>query len=260
MSSRPGPPQPCSVAASFQDEIDGIADAGVHAEPAGRDHQVHGVAGQEHAAVAEAVGQQQVLPPFADPLHLVLQRHGDGLLEHRRHVLVLLHHGVQREVLGVVLQDELRRLGVDHVIVAALADRDALEQFVAAEQRLAKLQDVAFALQRDAELLAHAAGAAVAARHVLRDDGFRLAALVDDLGGDALAVLGERDELAAVADPDVRVLRLDHRLQQRLDGVLRDELVGLERQRAVGAGRDLLSRLAPPTDMCGAAAADRPAR
>ena len=62
---------------------------------------------------------------------------------------------MQREVPGVVLQDELRRLGVDDVIVAALADRDAVEQLVAAVERLAKLQDVAFALQGDAELLAH---------------------------------------------------------------------------------------------------------
>ena len=75
---------------------------------------------------------------------------------------------MQREVPGVVLQDELRRLRVDDVIVAALADRDALEQLVAAVERLAKLQDVAFALQRDAELLAHGAGAAVAAGQILR--------------------------------------------------------------------------------------------
>ena len=69
------------------------------------------------------------------------------VLEHRRHVLVLLHHRMQGEVPGVVLHDELRRLRVGDVIVAALADRDALEEVVAAVERLAKLQDVAFALR-----------------------------------------------------------------------------------------------------------------
>ena len=104
-------------------EVDGVADAGVHAEPAGRDHQMHGVAGEQHAAFGEAVGDQQVLPPLADIEHLVLHRHGDGLLEHRRHVLVFLHHRMQREVPGRVLHDELRRLVVGDVVVAALADR-----------------------------------------------------------------------------------------------------------------------------------------
>src|SRR5665213_2239657 len=76
-----------------------------------------------------------------------------------------------------VLHDDLRRLVVDHVIVAALADRDALEQVLAVKESLPELQDVAFALQTEAELLSHGAGAAIAADQKFRGDRGRLAAL-----------------------------------------------------------------------------------
>ena len=65
-----------------------------------------------------------------------------------------------------------------------------------------------------------------------------LAALAD-LRRDRLRVLPERQELAAVAHRHARQ-RLRHRFQQRLQRVLRDELIGLERQGAVMARRDLL--------------------
>ena len=52
---------------------------------------------------------------------------------------------------------------IGDVIVPALADRDALEQVVAAIERLPQLQQIGFALQLDAELAAHIARAAVAA-------------------------------------------------------------------------------------------------
>jgi hypothetical protein len=202
---------------------------------------MHGVAGEQHAAFGEALGEQQILPPFADPLHFVSQRHGDGLFEHPRHVFVLFHHRMQREVPRVVLQDELRRVGVGDVIVPSLADRNAVEQLVAAVQRLAELQDVALALQRDAELLANLAGAAVAAGEILRSDDGGLAAVVE-LCRYAVRILRERDELAAIAHRHVGI-GVRHRLEQGLHRVLRDELIRLERQRAVVACRDLLLRL-----------------
>ena len=58
-------------------------------------------------------------------------------------------------------------MGVGHVIVPALADRDALVEVVAAVERLAQLQQVAFAAELDAELLAHGAAAAVAADQIV---------------------------------------------------------------------------------------------
>ncbi len=57
---------------------------------------------------------------------------------------------------------------VGNVVVPPLADRNALEQIVAAVQRLPQLQQIGVALQLDAELTAHVAGAAVAADEILR--------------------------------------------------------------------------------------------
>src|SRR5262249_57211546 len=52
-------------------QIDRVADARVHAEPAGRNDEMHRVAGKEHAAGAITIGEQQILFPFADIQHLI---------------------------------------------------------------------------------------------------------------------------------------------------------------------------------------------
>src|SRR5581483_9638939 len=44
-------------------QIDGVGDAGIHAEPAGRDDEMHRIAGEKHAALAVALGKQKILPP-----------------------------------------------------------------------------------------------------------------------------------------------------------------------------------------------------
>ena len=59
-----------------------------------------------------------------------------------RHVVVVVDDGVQREMPGGVLHDQEGRVVVGDVVVAALADRDALEQVVAVIQRLAQLQQI----------------------------------------------------------------------------------------------------------------------
>ena len=69
---------------------------------------------------------------------------------------------------GRILDDKLRRAIVGHVIVAPFADRDALVELVATVERLAQRHDVAFALQRDAQLLADEARAAVATDQIER--------------------------------------------------------------------------------------------
>ena len=92
---------------------------------------------------------------------------------------------------GRILHDELRRAIIGDVVVPPLADRDALEKIFAMIERLAQLQDVAFALQRDAELLAHQARAAVASDEVLRHDLGRLAVGGLDIGGDGVTVLAK---------------------------------------------------------------------
>ena len=50
---------------------------------------MHGVAGQEHAAVLIVVGDQQVLPPGIAGQHFVFHRHADDLLELPLHLLVV---------------------------------------------------------------------------------------------------------------------------------------------------------------------------
>ncbi len=226
-------------------EIDRIADAHVHAEAPGGDHQVRRVAGEEHAALAVAFGEQQVLLPLADVEHLVFERHADGLLELARHVLVALDDRVQGPVPRRVLHDEEARLAVGHVVVAALAGALAegkpLEKLGAGVERLAQLEQVALAAQADAELVAHGARATVAADEISRPQGFHRAVFLPDPGANAGRVLLEGKELAAVAHRHARQ-GLGHGLEQRLEGVLRHELVGLERHRAVVAGVDLPPR------------------
>src|SRR2546430_13018224 len=42
------------------------------------------IAREEHAVLHEALGNEQVLPPLPHVQHVVLDRHGDGLLEDRK--------------------------------------------------------------------------------------------------------------------------------------------------------------------------------
>ncbi len=187
---------------------------------------MHRVAGEEDPPVLVAVGEQQVLPPFADVEHLVLHRHADGKLELACHLGVVVHHRVQRPVPCRVLHDEEAPALVGDVVVPAVpgpclsilaCDGDAVEQLVAAVQRLAQLAQV-LALHRDAELLADHAVSAIAAHEVLRP----------------YFTAGN-----FCRNPQ----RLGLLLQQRLERVLRDELIGLEGHRAVHAGVDRPLRL-----------------
>src|SRR4051812_46833378 len=59
-------------------EIDRIADAGVHAEPAIRWHDVHGVAGEEYALAAVALGHEVAASPYAygEDLEVEIPSHG----------------------------------------------------------------------------------------------------------------------------------------------------------------------------------------
>src|SRR5439155_20335034 len=114
------------------------------------------VAGEEYAAFAVVVGEEQVLLPLAHVEHVVFHGHADGPLELPRHVLVLADDRVVRPVPSRILHDQERRRIVSDMIVAPLAgtvgDRDALVESFAAAQRLAQLQEVGHAAQTDAAL------------------------------------------------------------------------------------------------------------
>ena len=105
----------------------------------------------------------------------------------------------------------------------------------------------------------HAAGAAVAADQIICLKLRGRAVAAPDLGAHGLGVLREGDEFATIAHGHAGQ-GFGDRLEQRLQRVLRDELVGLKRHRPVVAGRDLGLRLWRPRDRAGAEAAARSAR
>src|SRR5215467_4544134 len=113
------------------------------------------------------------------------------------------------------------------MVMAALADRDALIKLVAAIERLAQLKNIALALEADADLLADRAGAAVAPREIERRDLRGLIAAAQSCRH-AIRTLGEVQELGAVAHRYTRQ-RFGHRLQERLQRVLGDKLIRLQR-------------------------------
>src|SRR5579872_4548920 len=105
---------------------------------------------------------------------------------------------MQGEMTRRILNDQECRLCVGNVIVASLADRNALEQIVATEKRLTKLCEVGITMQLDAELPAHRAGTAVAAGEIKRLD-LRNRARRLDARRDGGCILLEGNEFAAVA-------------------------------------------------------------
>src|SRR2546422_5462264 len=204
------------------------------------------VASEEYAAFAVVVGEEQVLLPLADVEHVVFHGHADGPLELPRHVLVLADDRVERPVPSRLMHDQQRRRIVGDMVMppfpGTVADRDALVEIVAAVQRLAQLQEVALAAQTDAELVPYSARAAVAANEIGGAQARDRTGAVADPRRHAGRVLLERQEFAAVAHRHAWQ-GLRHGLEQGLQGVLGNELIRLERHRAVGAGVDLALRL-----------------
>ena len=123
-----------------------------------------------------------------------------------------------------------------------IADRKAVEQFIAAKQRLTQFQQIPLAGQPDTQLLAHGAGAAVAADEISRANFLDLAFDAAQARADAVAVLPQGDEFPPKPHPQAGN-GFGDRLQQRLERILRDQLIGLERHRPVIAGAGLRPRL-----------------
>ena len=207
---------------------------------------MHRIAGEEHAAFAVLLGQQQVLPPWIAGQHLVFHRNADDLLELPVHLLVGVGGRMQGPVLRRILHQQEARVLLGHVIVAAasraVADRNFVEQLVAAIERLAKRQHVRLAAQPDAERLSHRAGAAVAAGQVVAAYGAGLAVGRAHGDGDAVGGLLVRHIFGRPVHGHGRQ-RLAFGLQQRLERVLRNELVGLQRNAAVIGRADVRFRL-----------------
>ena len=149
---------------------------------------------------------------------------------------------MQGEFLAVALCDHAGAGHVGKLVMASLAGHDALVQGIRTEDDLNELADAAAAFEPDAELLADSAGPAVAACEVAAAQ--RPLVAVDGAGVNrhAALVLVEVDQFAAVAHGDIG-RPLGHFLQQRLELVLRDQLIRLEQPGAVGQLGDLLATL-----------------
>src|SRR3954465_2385126 len=102
---------------------------------------------------------------------------------------------MQRPVPCRVLHDQKRRPLVRHMIVAAMArpvsNGDFAEKLVAAEKRLAQLEQISLAPQFDVEQLADRTRPAVAADQIGRADGLNRTVKVLHSRGDSAFVLLE---------------------------------------------------------------------
>ena len=236
-------------------EIDRVADAGVHAEAAGRRHQMGGVAGDEDAVGAVAVGDQLAPHPAHDGEDFVVEVAAHGALERRADVVLgmvdLLRRADDRhaEAVGAVDRDDgepdALRADEDEAVAFALVVQ--LGKVRAAEHHVGGVGQRRRAAHGDAELLAHRAGAAVGADHVVGFDGFGLAGLgVAHPRADAVRRFGERDELAVVAQRGVR-RPLREAPQDRIEHVLRHALALLRAFGRAGleaaAGKRLAAQL-----------------
>ena len=143
-------------------EIDGIADAGVHAVATGRDVLVRRIARQEDAAALVALGQQEMREPGIG--HQDFPREGAARpgIEHCLRVGVAVggHARLQGPGVLVVLRDQRALVGL-----VVPGDAEGLQDIarVGLEMNHVSMGNGRLAVQPDAELLAHDRGAAVAA-------------------------------------------------------------------------------------------------
>ncbi len=144
-------------------------------ETAGRDDQMHRVAGEEDATVPVALGDQQMVTPGNDVADLEVAGEADQVADDRDEIGVGRQRRMQRELLAVALRDHAGAVGVGELIVAAFAGDDALVQVLGMEDHLDEIADAAAALQTNAQLLAHGGGAAVGAGEVVAAECFGLA-------------------------------------------------------------------------------------
>jgi len=134
-------------------------------------------------------------------------------------------------MLARILDDQHGPVVIDAEVVPSARRDHAVEQVVAAKQRLPQGHE-ALTFELEAELAAHRARAAVAAHQIVRGDAETLAGRGLDLAANMIAGLRERDEFRPIPDADVgNAFRRG--FEQRLQRVLGDDLIGLERQGAV---------------------------
>src|SRR6185437_7521181 len=192
-------------------QIDGILNAHIHAEAAGRRRQMRGIAGNEDAAFAEIVGDQRTPHPGQYTENLVIEIEASSAADHGADfgfgmgLLLRAADNRQPPIVAAIDRDD-RRPGAfrpDEDVTIGFALVVHLHEIGTAENNIRRIGEDALARHRDAETFAHCAGAAVAADEIARADRRALAAVdILDLGGDAIRILREAGELGAIAQLD----------------------------------------------------------
>ncbi len=194
-------------------EIDGVAHAGVHAEPARRRVLVHAVAGEEDVAVVEPVGDELAAGPAQRRDDLVGDVVAQGAADRRRDqlgrrlVAILLAVHVEAPQLAPVDLDDAAILAVlaDQEVERGLAVRVPGPQLVDAQEDVEVVAEHRAAFLADAQRLADARIAARAIDQEAGADAVGPAGLaVAHRGDDAVGVALERFEAAAITHRDGR--------------------------------------------------------
>src|SRR6201984_3107877 len=197
---------------------------------------MYGIASQKQAPSAVSIGQEEVLAPFAAIEHLVADRHTNSLLEPPLHLLVRFDGGMQGPMPLRILHDQKGRPFVRNQVVPTSASPfpqwQTFVEVVTPIKSLTKSSQVGFTSEPYAKLLPHKTGSAVAADQI-GGRYFSGASVRRSKGpADTWSILFELHELGAIPNIHCRN-SLSGALEHRLQRVLRNELVGLERHRAV---------------------------
>src|ERR1700747_1065939 len=197
---------------------------------------MYGIASQKQAPSAVSIGQEEVLAPFAAIEHLVADRHTNSLLEPPLHLLVRFDGGMQGPMPLRILHDQKGRPFVRNQVVPTSArpftQWQTIVELVTTIKSLTKSSQVGFTSEPYAKLFPHKTGSAVAADQI-GGCYFRGPSVQRSNGRyDTRSFLFKLHELGAIPNIHPRN-SLSGTLENRLQRVLRYELVGLERRRAV---------------------------
>src|SRR5471032_2079271 len=111
---------------------------------------MRGIARNERAPVAIALGTQEMLRPFVHREHRYRRLEADGTLENIEHFVIAIGLSVKRPMVGAVLQDDEREERLHQMIMTSRTHRDVLEEFRTIKKRLSQFANVAFARKRNA--------------------------------------------------------------------------------------------------------------
>ena len=235
-------------------QVDRIADAGVHAEAAGWRHHMRGVAGDEAAPAAIALGDQLAPHPRQHAQNLEFEVAADGAADRRfdffRRVVVRLGSADQRQAPLVAAVDGddggPGAFRTDENVTIGLALVMQGKQMRATENDVGGVGQDRIARHADAERFAHQAARAVAADDVARRDFLARAGFgILHERRHQIGILRKRDKPPAVAQR-YALLRRRERAQDRIEHVLRAALAPLRavlgRRRLADAGEALAAQ------------------